>query len=423
MKIFVSYARNDLDGGELEAFLVELERDLKARTGDKAEMLFRDLKDLRLGDQWKPALESALKTSRLLLAICSSSFCNSEYCGKEFAVFLDRLDKASQAHVGSNFRAIFPIVWLPPSGGMPQNIKRFQFAHAQLPKTYTDDGLRPLFRLARNRDDALDFVSVLARQMADALAVPLPEAETLTPLDRMPNAFASGGAAAAQNNQPAVSKKTNCVTIIVAAGQKLELEQVRAILASYDDDCRMWRPFIPESDRSIWAEAATVAGSENLGSEVLPVDDQLIKRIEKAEENNEIVLLLVDPWTLLLPHYADRIKPFDKRYSANCAMIAIWNGNDEETKRRSEDLEKVLGDVFPHKIHFVPSGHVFTGVQSRSELLFHLKQAITEAKLRIIQVTSRHRRAEQPLLQRQAAEAGIDVTAPALLRNTSGYPR
>jgi hypothetical protein len=50
MKIFVSYARNDLEGGELEAFLVELERDLKGLTGDKAEMLFRDLKDLRLGD-------------------------------------------------------------------------------------------------------------------------------------------------------------------------------------------------------------------------------------------------------------------------------------------------------------------------------------------------------------------------------------
>jgi FxsC-like protein len=375
-----------------------------------------------LGDQWKPALESALKTSRLLLAICSSSFFNSEYCGKEFAVFLDRLDKASKAHVGSNYRAIFPIIWLPPSGQMPENIRRFQFVHSQLPKIYAAGGLRPLFRLARNRDDALDFVSVLARQMADALAAPLPEAETLSPLDQVVNAFASLGPAATQGD-PAVSKKTNCARIIVVAGQKLELEKVRTILASYDDDCRMWRPFFPESDRSIWAEAATVAGGENLGSEVLPVDDQLIKRIEKAEESNEILLLLVDPWTLLLPHYADWIKPFDKRYSANCATIAIWNGNDEETKRRSPELEDALGKVFPLKIHFTPPGHSFTGVQSRNELLFHLSQAITEAKLRIIQLTSRYRRAEQPLLQKQAADAGIDVTAPPLLRNTAGYPR
>src|SRR5215211_1620340 len=49
MRVFVSYARNDLDGGELDRFLEELGRDLKATLGDKAEVLFRDLKDLRLG--------------------------------------------------------------------------------------------------------------------------------------------------------------------------------------------------------------------------------------------------------------------------------------------------------------------------------------------------------------------------------------
>jgi FxsC-like protein len=365
-----------------------------------------------------------LKTSQLLLAICSSSFYNSEYCGKEFAVFLDRLDKASKAHVGSKYRAIFPIIWMPSKNEMPKNIKRFQFAHAQLPKTYTDvDGLRPLFRLARNRDDALAFVSVLAKQMVDALAVPLPEAETLASLDRMANAFAGGGPAMAHGNQPSVSKKTNYARIIVVAGRKLELETVRTIVGSYDSDGPMWRPFIPESDRNITAEAQVVVADENLVSDVVSVDDQLMEQIEKAENNNEIVLLLVDPWTLLLPQYADWMKPFDKRFSANCALIAIRNGNDEETKRRSADLENVLGEVFPIKINFAPPGHVFSGVQSRNELLFHLKQAITEAKLRIIQVTSRYRRAEQPLLQRQAAEAGIDLTAPAVLRNTAGYAR
>src|SRR4051812_5018265 len=97
MKVFVSYARNDLDGGELENFLVELERDLKGLTGKKTVILFRDLKDLRLGDHWKPALEDALKTSALMLAVCSSSYFKSDYCGKEFAVFLDRLTNAPNA--------------------------------------------------------------------------------------------------------------------------------------------------------------------------------------------------------------------------------------------------------------------------------------------------------------------------------------
>src|ERR1700730_615857 len=126
MKVFISYARNDLDGGELESFLKELDTDLKSKLGEKARVLFQDLKDFRLGDEWEPKLEEALRTSSIMLAICSPSFIPSEYCDKEFTAFLDRLTRARAATPGANYRAIFPIVWTP-APNVPANIERFQF--------------------------------------------------------------------------------------------------------------------------------------------------------------------------------------------------------------------------------------------------------------------------------------------------------
>jgi hypothetical protein len=77
MKVFVSCARNDLKGGELEEFLKQLEIDLELTLGEKASVLLRDLRDLELGAKWKPELEEALRTSSICLAICSEFYFKS----------------------------------------------------------------------------------------------------------------------------------------------------------------------------------------------------------------------------------------------------------------------------------------------------------------------------------------------------------
>jgi FxsC-like protein len=420
MRVFVSYARNDLDGGELERFLDELERDLKGLTGDTVEILFRDLKDLRLGAEWKPALEDALKSSALMLAICSSSFFKSDYCGREYSVFLDRLARAPKSPTGSTYRPIFPVVWLPAGeSGAPESVNRFQFGHADLPRQYATGGLRPLFRLARNRDDALEFVAVLAREMASALKNPLPAARELMPLDQVPNAFGPAQAAAA-GGQAAAGKQTSYARVIVVAGRKRELEEVRTFVGGYDDDGRLWRPFLPESDRPIMVDAQLAIGEENLGSEVLVVGDRVLDQIKQAEKNNEVVLVLVDPWTMLLKSYADQIRPFDEFVGPHCALIAVWNKKDEETKDHTVRLEDALDDIFHKKMRFAQPGHIFNGVETRNDFVSQLKRATAEAKLRVIQLTSRHRRVEEPGLQAQAKQAGIDLAAPAILQNSSG---
>jgi hypothetical protein len=138
MKVFVSYARNDLKGGELEDFLKELEIDIEVRLGEKASVLFRDLRDLELGATGKPELEEELRTSSICLAICSESFFRSPACGREFAIFRDRLVEADRLNPTAGYRAIFPIIWVPTLGGIPAaEIKQFQFDHADLPAKYS----------------------------------------------------------------------------------------------------------------------------------------------------------------------------------------------------------------------------------------------------------------------------------------------
>jgi FxsC-like protein len=165
------------------------------------------------------------------------------------------------------------------------------------------------------------------------------------------------------------------------------------------------------------AEAQIVVGKEDLESVVLPLDHELCCKIDEAEKNNEIVVLLGDPWTLKVSAYADQLRPFDKRLSVNCAFIVVWNMNDDETKQRNDELEDTLSGIFLNKKALPPPGHLFNGVGSCTEFAAQLKGALIEAKLRVIQAASRHRRADDVRLKEQASQAGINVATAPVLQN------
>src|SRR5258707_168774 len=125
---------------------------------------------------------------------------------------------------------------------------------------------------------------------------------------------------------------------------------------------------MPEANDSIMLEAQRAALDEGLASEVLTLDQELCDKIDAAENSNEIVVVLADPWTLRLRKYADHLRRFDRRLSANCAFIVVWNKKDEETTQKSTELEDNLGNIFLNKMTFPPPGHLFIGVDNRDEL-------------------------------------------------------
>ncbi|MDE5446376.1 TIR domain-containing protein [Bradyrhizobium sp. CSA207] len=115
---------NDLTGGDLERFLKVLDQELKILKGWTTSVLFRDVQNLWLGQEWKPTLEEALKSSALLMPICSPSFLNSDYCGKEFAAFLNRLGRAPNPPAGGH-GAIFPVIWVRRAKGCRPRLSTF----------------------------------------------------------------------------------------------------------------------------------------------------------------------------------------------------------------------------------------------------------------------------------------------------------
>jgi hypothetical protein len=84
-------------------------------------------------------------------------------CGREWSVFANRLARHT-APGGEPPAALLPLLWLPPRL-LPAVIQEFQYENELLPEAYGDKGLRQLIRLDRYRNDYLEFVDSLARQI------------------------------------------------------------------------------------------------------------------------------------------------------------------------------------------------------------------------------------------------------------------
>jgi FxsC-like protein len=419
-RIFVSYARNDLQGGELEQVLQELEKDLKVRRGVKEDSLFRDLDDIDLLEDWSEALGAALASPGLMIAICSPSYLASVPCGKEYGVFLDRAEEVT-SRTSQTCRAILPIIWMPPDGEWPDVIGRYQYTNSQLPESYLRYGLRQLFRLRRYQEDGLITVSVLAEALCDSLRQPLPAWNRLRRLKEARDAFRfSTGSGAASGYREATFTGPKVVRAVVAVGKRIELESVRTMVTAYSHDGRLWQPYLPDSSRPIGAEVQRLAGEMGLLCEFIEVNQDVCERIKTAAEEYEIVLVVADPWTLRLESYARHLRGYDQLYLLNCALLMVWNPKDAETVEKAAELGAALEDVFRNKFQIPPPGHLFRGIDDHQGFALQVTRALTETQLRIVDLASRHRRAEHTGLREAAAREGIDVATRAVLHGPVG---
>lgn len=424
-KVFISYARNDLQSDELGRFLDALDKELRVQLGTPASVLFRDSADVQLGEDWAATIDAALRTASFMLALCSPSYLSSEYCGKEFTAFAERLESCKRAGVAPESvpRAIIPIIWMqPPESGLPSPLAALEYDNDQLPPTYAQHGLRQLFRLKRYEDDALAAVTAFAAALVKAAQGPqLPVVAALKPLKQQHNLLRMTPASAACD-RGAEFNGPNLARIVIAAGSREEIEQVRTFVSAYDSQAWSWRPYAPDSDRPIGADVQVITANSGLRCEFVPVDDNVCARIQEAARHNEIVIVLADPWTLRLPAYAGRLSPLDQLFLVNCGVLMVWNGADQETAQQAANLQSTLRGVFSMKSRFPPPGHVFSGINSNAELKQQLEKALTEARLRIIETAPAVRRVDSQQLSDQAAQSGIDPLSRATLQGPSGAP-
>jgi FxsC-like protein len=264
-------------------------------------------------------------------------------------------------------------------------------------------------------------ISELARDLADALDCPLPRASSPAVLaDTSPAWDLSAQESSHLGRRPAAGDRRIRVNLTVAAGGKRELETVRTILSSYGEDALDWCPFSPEAEGPIVIEAQDAARRVNLVCVPSVVDDHLCDRIKAAPEQNEIMLILADPWTLRLPSYAAKLGDIDQLHLGYGALLCIWDDRDEETQQRADQLKQTLAEIFATKWDRPPQNHVFQGINSLEQAKKQLDTVLDDLRNLLIRRATRVLSASHDQLSKSAEEAGIDVSTRAVVQGPVG---
>lgn len=393
---FLSYARSN-GGPYLNDFFDKLVYEIRDKAGlsntiPDSNIGFMDRLNIEPGDNWNPAVLEALQCTRILVCVISRGYILSDYCGKEFEVFRSRLSiYAAQLPSGQRPKLIMPIFWHPEAriGTLPEALASIQHDHADYGDHYTDKGLSTLSTQRRYQDDYNQFLSAFAwKLIAAAEQHHLPPNPDGTPLSlslsSVVNSFRSHAIRTDGHTNQAKESGPRSVRFVFVAGRRSELSTVRDQVDSYgDSDGLEWRPFQPQTSKAIFALSYSVATDEELVPRDIPLNDDLVQNIRQAENENVIVLLIVDPWSVKLPLYRKYLEDYDKERFVNCGVITIWNLSDSATANHQSHLREILREAIS-RIWISGDGYMRDCAQGPEEFQRELINAVNEIRRKIV---------------------------------------
>lgn len=376
---FLSYARrNDLSYGRTEnnkdrqlisKFFEDLAKEMSNRgpasiSRKVAEVGFFDQAGIKTGDRWDESLATALRTSRVLVCLYSRAYFESEYCGKEFQVFQSRVRDFSVTRNASHLPLIIPVLWHPLNNLplLPTCTSDIQYAHDEFGKQYAVEGLEFIMRLQKFRDEYQEFLIRFAtRLIAVAEEHTLPILAECPPLKTVHSAFHApmpapqivvmpNGAQSKEDDEPKLENTgPGVVHFAFVAGSSRELHQVRTRLEAYAErGGRYWKPYVPDVNKQAGFITQQALTDMELQQEVLPFSQKLLDQILEAEEgeSNVITLIVVDPWSLLLDNYRRQLNKYDKANLVRCAILVVWNEQEQEPGIPPDDVELKVKQTF-----------------------------------------------------------------------------
>ena len=397
---FFSYARADLNSNPfLRKFYRELTAQIKLSETQEG---FFDQENLQAGDIWDAKLKEALETSKTLIFVCSPSYLRSEYCGKEFQACLTR-----QQAVGGSSTALIPVIWGEPSDSLHSSIKAIQFKPRNVSDTYLEQGLANLMRLSKHRQAYKEFLIELARAVVAASRNhPLPQFH-LPALSSIKSHFQSVNKGAGENRQAFFS-------YVVAQPHELPRSELR----QYRDRGKDWRPFDPEDNSPVGLVAIGAAVRQNLYPQELEADSRLIDEIEEAEKQGDLVILLVDPWTVSVQRYRELMRQYDRINFENSAVLVVWNSPDAETTGKRTELEKALRTAFKNK---AGQKSIYSDkIDSAQDLKATLARTLTKLRNKFIDAGRIQVPIEDAVLASAARANGIEFERLSIVSGPSG---
>jgi FxsC-like protein len=365
---FLSYARADEDGYVAKFFedLAGEVRRLSGRDGDEAG--FQDYASMRVGTVWAQELYSALNTAPTFVALCSPSYFTSEFCGREWALFAARAERYRQLH-GQFPKTLIPVIWVP-ARDTPEAVRRLQLTDPQFGEAYAREGVYHLLRLRKYRQDYLVFLRALATRLLEAVEPnATPPLDDHYPVASIESAFhdrrtgSASGASAWRDSvnpeprpdlvepsstlpRPAQRGGPKHVNFVIVAGPRRELIEIREDLQHYGADPFEWAPYRPELDQRISVFAQSVAAEHDLSSGLARSGD-VLRVLQRARIDNELVVLLVDAWSTQIEQYRGHMREFDLRNEPATGVMVPWSEQDTEANEQAARLYQGIEEAFP----------------------------------------------------------------------------
>jgi FxsC-like protein len=412
-QFFFSYARDSTDN-YLPRFFKDLCGEVRRRKNPpppEDEIGFRDTSGIKAGAEWTAELKEALRTSLSLVYILSPDFIYREFCGKEFEIFRRRLalDPKPNAEERGKNPVVLPVVWVPIKGWMPEPLRARQWHDDSLLSEYKTYGLRQLMNLSRFRDKYREFVTLFADKIIAATEGPaLPRLRAMPAFKNVPDAFrrttpTAGPGAAKAAAQESPGGPTEAIFVFVAAPWP-EIQTVRSDPARcHEGGGWGWRPYRPADEDTIGKVAQRVSADEKIRYNELRLSKGIIRGLKNALKRREIVVILVDAWTLRLPVYRDQVKLFDAISLPNFAVLIPWNESDAETLTAKPLLETALRVALPSRSVSAAPPYFRAPIRSAGDLLDELRTTLAEVQMNLIM-----------LGDAEKAIAGPHIPAPML---------
>lgn len=440
---YLSCAEADRDDPLCVKFFEDLTarlRALLAATGQppSGDLRFFDERNAEDSEAWSPWSLRAMQRCRALVCLYGRAYFQDPHCGRVWNAFSDRLKLYRQGRGGVARRPqlILPVLWKPFSEllkVLPKVARDVEPVPLEAP--YDKEGLRALLQLASaDRDTSRqtydNFVDAVARHVIAAeQAESLPESLTVQPLNKIPSAFYVSFEAAAAEEE----KGTDYAKFIVVAATKSDIEALRGSDA-YDDAPELWRPYQPISSERLGIIITQEAGEAKKISSFIPLDADLQKNLRLVDAGRNIILIVIDPWTLLLKNYGDYLKPHHQELLERSTVIVCWNDEDSETKSQRQGLLSGLENVFPAKLRSRYLDRFRNEVPSVSRLRKELQDALVVGRSaivneaeepktaqglafdrpRIIAVSSTKERAPLEAVRRAEEDGGIAIHQPRI---------
>jgi FxsC-like protein len=391
-EFFFSYTRGNNDP-YLKKFFDDLSEEVRTLRGlpADAEVGFFDQRDLELGEDWDAGLVQALQSAKVMVAIASPGYWKSEYCGKEWALFRARVMQAAGGS-GKPPPLLKPVVWVPfKIDELPRDVARGQLTFGDPHALHNERGLRYLLKQIQEQRSAYnDVVEALAREIVEAAdRHPMAPLAAVPQLGRVAAAFPARRGIADEVPAAISAGGPKHVAFIYVAAHPQAFGTARRAEPYVEAGGPDWKPFYPVNTTRVHRFVQSVVAGDDLDftSETLPFGANLIARIDEAWRARQIVVLVVDPWSVhwdaqrALPEYQALLQALDCRLDYHWCVLVPWNENDADAMAERDAITATVRRTFDRHANLAPNPMFYRdGIRSVDELKRSLGDVLTRLK-------------------------------------------